>query len=137
AISEQWNISGGYTDNKAEDKDGNPRQTYIPTKQFKITNSYSFVNGFTLGASARWQNYSYGDATIPAAISSTGQAIDVRQEQPSYWLVDVMARYELTDSLSVSLNVDNLFDETYNRSMWGYADFGEPRSATLSAKYAF
>ncbi|OZY85593.1 TonB-dependent siderophore receptor [Cellvibrio mixtus] len=137
AISEQWNISGGYTDNKAEDKDGNPRQTYIPTKQFKITNSYSFVNGLTLGASARWQNYSYGDTTIPAAISATGQAIDVRQEQPSYWLVDVMARYELTDSLSVSLNVDNLFDETYNRSMWGYADFGEPRSATLSAKYTF
>lgn len=137
AVSEQWNISGGYTDNKAEDKDGNPRQTYIPTKQFKITNSYSFVNGLTLGVSARWQNYSYGDATIPAAISATGQAIDVRQEQPSYWLVDVMARYELTDSLSVSLNVDNLFDETYNRSMWGYADFGEPRSATLSAKYTF
>jgi outer-membrane receptor for ferric coprogen and ferric-rhodotorulic acid len=140
ALTESWNISGGYTDNKAEDKEGNPRQTYIPTKMFKITNSYSFtdkLDGLTLGASARWQNYSYGDATIPASISTTGDAINVKQEQPAYWLVDVMARYAFTDSFSVSLNVDNLFDEFYNRSMWGYSDFGDTRSATISAKYKF
>jgi len=140
ALSEQWNISGGYTDNKAEGDDGNPRQTYIPTKMFKITNSYSFADkweGLTLGASARWQNYSYYDSSIAANVSATGQRIAIRQEQPSYWLVDVMARYALNDSLSVSLNVDNLFDEFYNRSMWGYADFGEPRSATLGMKYKF
>ncbi|WP_039918645.1 TonB-dependent siderophore receptor [Cellvibrio mixtus] len=137
ALTERWNISGGYTDNKAEDKEGNPRQTYLPTRQFKITNSYSLSNGLTVGASARWQNYSYGDATIPAAISSTGKAIYVKQEQPSYWLVDVMGRYEITDSLSVSLNIDNLFDEIYNRSMWGYSDFGDTRSATAAVRYKF
>lgn len=137
ALTERWNISGGYTDNKAEDEEGNPRQTYLPTKQFKITNSYSLANGLTVGASARWQNYSYGDATIPAQISATGTALSVRQEQPSYWLVDVMARYEITDALSVSLNIDNLFDETYNRSMWGYSDFGDTRSATATLRYKF
>lgn len=137
ALTESWNISGGYTYNKAEDKEGNPRQTYIPTKMFKITNSYTFVNGLTLGASARWQNYSYGDANIPASISATGAAIAVKQEQPSYWLVDVMARYELNDALAISLNVDNLFDEVYNRSMWGYSDFGDTRSVTLGIKYKF
>ncbi|HEY8939989.1 MAG TPA: TonB-dependent receptor, partial [Cellvibrio sp.] len=119
------------------DEEGNPRQTYLPTKQFKITNSYSLANGLTVGASARWQNYSYGDATIPAQISTTGTALSVRQEQPSYWLVDVMARYEITDALSVSLNIDNLFDETYNRSMWGYSDFGDTRSATATLRYKF
>lgn len=91
----------------------------------------------TVGASARWQNYSYGDVTIPAKISATKQDIKVKQEQPSYWLVDVMARYSVNDSLSVSLNVDNLFDEIYNRSMWGYSDFGDTRSATVGVKYRF
>lgn len=137
ALTESWEISGGYTNNEAEDEDGNPRQTYLPTKQFKITNSYSFASGLTLGASARWQNYSYGVATVPAAISSTGKAISVKQEQPSYWLVDVMARYSFNDSFSVSLNIDNLFDEVYNRSMWGYSDFGDTRSATVGMKYRF
>lgn len=140
ALTEQWNISGGYTHNKAEDKEGNPRQTYIPSKMFKITNSYNFDGewkGFTLGVSARWQNYSYGDATIPSSISTTGQDINVKQEQPAYWLVDLMARYAFNDSLSVSVNIDNLFDKFYNRSMWGYADFGDPRSATIAVRYKF
>jgi outer membrane receptor for ferric coprogen and ferric-rhodotorulic acid len=140
ALSEQWKISGGYTHNEAEDKEGNPRQTYIPNEMFKITHSYTFADtwdGLTLGASARWQSDSYYNSSIAASVSTTGEPIDVRQEQPSYWLVDVMARYALNESLSVSLNIDNLFDEFYNRSMWGYADFGEPRSATLGMKYRF
>lgn len=140
ALSEQWKISGGYTYNEAEDKEGNPRQTYIPNEMFKITHSYTFTDtwdGLTLGASARWQSDSYYNSSIAASVSTTGEPIDVRQEQPSYWLVDVMARYALNESLSVSLNIDNLFDEFYNRSMWGYADFGEPRSATLGMKYRF
>ena len=140
ALSEQWKISGGYTHNEAEDKEGNPRQTYIPNEMFKITHSYTFTDtwdGLTLGASARWQSDSYYNSSIAASVSTTGEPIDVRQEQPSYWLVDVMARYALNESLSVSLNIDNLFDEFYNRSMWGYADFGEPRSATLGMKYRF
>jgi TonB-dependent siderophore receptor len=140
ALSEQWKISGGYTHNEAEDKEGNPRQTYIPNEMFKITHSYTFADtwdGLTLGASARWQSDSYYNSSIAASVSTTGEPIDVRQEQPSYWLVDVMARCALNESLSVSLNIDNLFDEFYNRSMWGYADFGEPRSATLGMKYRF
>jgi outer membrane receptor for ferric coprogen and ferric-rhodotorulic acid len=51
--------------------------------------------------------------------------------------VDVMARYAFNDSFSVSVNVDNLFDEVYNRSMWGYSDFGDTRSATVGMKYRF
>lgn len=140
SLSEQWNISGGYTHNEAEDEDGNPRQTYIPNEMFKITNSYTFADSFeglTVGASARWQGYSYYDSSIAASVSATGERINVRQEQSAYWLVDVMARYAFTDSLTVSLNVDNLFDEFYNRSMWGYADFAEPRTATLGLRYRY
>lgn len=140
ALTENWNLSGGYTYNKAEDEDGNKRTTYIPNKMFKITNTYTFtdkLDGLTLGASARWQSDSYYDTSIAANISATGERIAIRQEQPAYWLFDVMARYQLSDTLSVTLNVDNLFDEFYNRSIWGYADFGEPRSATVGIRYKF
>jgi TonB-dependent siderophore receptor len=140
SVTENWNVSGGFTSNKAEDKEGNPRETYIPGKTFKFTNTYSFTESFaglTLGGSVRWQNDTYYDTYIRATISATGEQIDVRQEQPAYWLVDVMARYELSESLAVTLNIDNLFDEFYSRSIWGYADYGEPRSATVAMKYTF
>ena len=140
ALNENWNISGGYTYNKAEDKEGNVRTTYIPSKMFKFTGTYTFTDkfdGLTLGASARWQNDSYYDTSIAASISATGEEIAITQEQPAYWLIDVMMRYPVSENLSVSLNVDNLFDEFYNRSIWGYADYGAPLSATLGMKYKF
>ncbi len=140
SVTENWNVSGGFTTNKAEDEDGNDRTTYIPSKMFKFTNTYNFtqaLDGLTLGGSVRWQNDTYYDTRIAANISATGEQINVRQEQPAYWLVDVMARYEFNNGLSVTLNIDNLFDEFYNRSLWGYSDFGEPRGATLGMKYKF
>lgn len=140
ALTPEWNISGGYTHNTAKDKEGNVRTSYIPNDVFKITNTYKFsgdLKGFTLGGSARWQSYSYYDLSIPGSISSTGANIDITQKQPAYWLVDIMARYEINDALAVTLNADNIFNKFYNRSMWGYADYGDPRSASVSVKYKF
>jgi hypothetical protein len=39
----------------------------------------------TVGASARWQSGSYYNASIPATISTTGERINARQAQSSYW----------------------------------------------------
>ncbi|MGC3982068.1 MAG: TonB-dependent siderophore receptor [Steroidobacteraceae bacterium] len=136
-LTPNWEISGGYTHNTAEDKYGEPRTTYIPDDVFKFTTSYklsSLVPGLTVGGSTRWQSYTYSDNSV---YSSTTTSVNVRQEQPAYWLLDLMARYPITDSLAVSVNVNNVLDKRYNRSMWGYSDFGEPRNFTVAARLKF
>jgi outer membrane receptor for ferric coprogen and ferric-rhodotorulic acid len=63
-----------------------------------------------------------------------------RVEQPAYTLVDLMARYRITDDLAVLLNVDNLFDETcYDGISWPRHGntFGAPRSGSLTLSAAF
>lgn len=135
ALTSDWEVSGGYTHNTANDADGNKRNTYIPDDVFKLTTSYrlgSVLPDLRVGGTVRWQSYSYYDLTVS---SPTTPDVDVRQEQPAYWLVDLMARYPLTDSFSISANVNNVTDKRYNRSMWGYADFGEPRNFNVAIRW--
>lgn len=59
--------------------------------------------------------------------------------QKGYSLVNLMARYELSDSMSLQLNVANLFDEKYYSQAgfaYGYR-YGTPRDYTLSFNYKF
>ena len=50
--------------------------------------------------------------------------------QEDYWLVDLMARYQITDKLSASVNVNNVFDKTYYTNIGFYtsASYGDPRN---------
>jgi outer membrane receptor for ferric coprogen and ferric-rhodotorulic acid len=58
----------------------------------------------------------------------------VRQAQKAYTLVDLMARYRFNDTWSATANLNNVFDTVYNRSMWGYADYGAPRNVSVSLR---
>lgn len=141
AVTSSWELSGGYTHNSAKDEDGNKRTTYIPNDMFKITSSFKLdgvLQGLTVGGSARWQSDSYYDFTINmSGVDPTATPVAVRQEQDPYWLLDLMARYPVTSSFSLSANINNLTDKKYNRSMWGYADYGEPRSFSVTARMKF
>ena len=51
-----------------------------------------------------------------------------------------MSRYELSDSVSLQLNVSNLLDKKYRSgSFWWGApyNYGEPRKVLLSVDYGF
>ncbi|NQY88159.1 MAG: TonB-dependent siderophore receptor [Colwellia sp.] len=135
AITPNWNIAGGYTHNTAEDKDGNARDTGIPSELFKLTTNYDFTKylpGLTIGGSIRWQSKSYYNDSI----SLSDDDIPYTDSQPAYSLVDLMARYELTEQLVLGINFNNILDEEYKRSLWGYTDKGEPRSFTASIRWS-
>ena len=56
-----------------------------------------------------------------------------------YTLVNLMARYALTDTVQLAVNVNNLTDKTYY-TQYGFYDgliFGEPRSTTFSVRARF
>ncbi|MNY75353.1 Ferric-pseudobactin receptor precursor [compost metagenome] len=51
-----------------------------------------------------------------------------------------MARYDFSDHLSATLNVNNVFDKKYISSVsdWWYSGYsGAPRSVALNVKYKF
>jgi len=79
-----------------------------------------------------WQDSIYTYATNPAGNRE-------KIEQEAYALVNLMARYEVTDNLTAQLNVDNLTDEEYFDMFeaYGALTYGAPRSVTASAKYRF
>lgn len=59
--------------------------------------------------------------------------------QEDYWLVDLMARYQITDKLSASVNVNNVFDKTYYTNIGFYtsASYGDPRNLMFSTRWDF
>ncbi|MFT3828458.1 MAG: TonB-dependent siderophore receptor [Opitutaceae bacterium] len=73
-----------------------------------------------LGAGLRWQS----------DIFKTGAA-----RQDSYLLVNSFAAYDLTPSITVRLNVDNVTDEKFLRTVQYGAIYGAPRQFSLSLEY--
>ena len=59
--------------------------------------------------------------------------------QDPYWLVDLMARYQITKNLSASVNVNNVFDKNYytNIGFYDSAYPGDPRNFMVTTRYNF
>ncbi|MGK9066160.1 TonB-dependent siderophore receptor [Stutzerimonas chloritidismutans] len=130
-----WNLMAGYTQFEVEDPDGNARSTRYPTKLLRTFTTYRLPGAFnklTVGGGVNWQDSIYTYATNPAGNRE-------KVEQEAYALVNLMARYEVTENLSAQLNVDNLTDKKYFDMFeaYGALTYGAPRSVTASAKYRF
>ena len=52
-------------------------------------------------------------------------------------MVDLMAQYDFSKQLNVSLNLNNLFDKKYYSAIGSRGWYGTPRSATATLRYAF
>lgn len=119
-----WQVSMGYTDLSIEDQNGNDTRLYVPTEMLRASSSYRLTDLLKVGAHLKWQ-----DATT----TPNGLA-----KQDSYALLDVFARYEINEHLTASLNLNNLTDEKYFRSLqWDQAFYGAPRNAMVSVTYSF
>lgn len=131
-----WDISVGWSHFKAVDADGVDVQAHQPRKVFRMATKYEFagaLTGASVGGSLRWENRPPQTAANPA----TGVVEPVGQKP--YALVNLMAGYDLTEQLSLQLNVNNVFDKAYyNTNSWfgGYI-YGEPRNVRATLRYAF
>lgn len=131
-----WDISVGWSHFKAVDADGVDVQAHQPRKVFRMATKYEFgggLKGASIGGSLRWESRPPQTAPNPATgvVEPVGQA--------PYALVNLMAAYDLTERLSLQLNVNNVFDKAYyNTNSWfgGYI-FGEPRNARVTLRYGF
>lgn len=81
-----------------------------------------------------WQSKTY------STVNAWRIGRDLYWEQKGYALASLMARYEFSDQLSATLNVNNVFDKKYISSVsdWWYSAYnGAPRSVALNVKYKF
>lgn len=126
-VTDRWQLSGGWTHLSLKDKDGDDARTFLPRKSLKVSTTYAFPEwrNAKVGASLRWQDEVSGLDTFVVT-------------QDAYAVVDLMGSADLTDQIKLTVNVRNLFDETYlNSVMWGQAYYAAPRNASVRLDYRF
>lgn len=132
-IAPGWNLFlGGSTMSLSEgdDDDFMPDQPRTTLKAFTAYRLPGAFAQWTVGGGFRWQSDIWVDVT-----NAAGETF--RYTQPSYTVVDAMARYDFNDRWSAQLNVNNVFDETYFGSVADQSFYGEPLNAvfTVSARF--
>ncbi|HZX16834.1 MAG TPA: TonB-dependent siderophore receptor [Pseudomonas sp.] len=130
-LATDWQASASFSRNIVQDSEGQKLNTNIAQNTAKLFTTYtlrSVGNGLTLGGGINWQSEIYSDGV--------GPSWDQRFTQDDYALVDVMARYPLTQQLTATLNLNNLMNEEYYTST-SSSYYGTPRNATLGLRMEF
>lgn len=121
-VSADTKLTAGFTSMKLTGPDGNDIYEWIPRRTLKLLadTRVAALPKLRLGSGLRWQS----------AVSKMAGA-----SQDAYVLVDAFAAYELTDKATLRLNVKNLLDKKYIRSVTYGAIYGAPRTAALTLEY--
>ncbi|MGX9730667.1 TonB-dependent siderophore receptor [Janthinobacterium aestuarii] len=137
AITPDWNVSASWSYSQTENNAGKAILTTFPRHLVKLWTTYRLpgdLNRLTIGGGVNWQSRVYSD--IDAwQINST-----LHWEQKAYSVASLMARYDVNDKLSATVNVANLFDKKYTASVsdWWYSGmYGPARKVALSVRYQF
>lgn len=128
-ILPKLNIQAGYTHTNAKDQNGNILNSILPENTLKFFSTYKW-DKLTVGGGVNWQSEIY-DSTS----TKTGGLAAKLNRQESYYLVNLMGRYEVAPNLQLGINVNNLFDKEYKANAvntWGTA-----RNVTASLNYKF
>ncbi|WP_409418110.1 TonB-dependent siderophore receptor [Pseudoalteromonas sp. 2CM36K] len=106
---------------------------YTPENQLKMAATYQvpFIDGLTIGANYRWQ-----DSISRVQVKDPAGNALATTKQDAYGLLDLMATYEITQNVGVTLNVNNSTDEKYINSLyWEQGYYGAPRNYSLSVNW--
>ncbi|UJW80222.1 TonB-dependent siderophore receptor [Hydrogenophaga sp. SL48] len=121
-IGADTKLTAGFTSMKLTGPDGNDIYEWTPRRTLKLLadTRVGALPKLRVGSGLRWQS----------AVSKMAGA-----SQDAYVLVDAFAAYELTDKATLRLNVKNLLDKKYIRSVTYGAIYGAPRTAALTLEY--
>ncbi len=128
-ILPNWQASLGYTyldgqlQTTTEAGPAGTRLQQLPQHQISAWNRVQLTDNFGIGLGAVYQDEQF--------TSFSGNVV-----LPSYWRVDAAAFFDVSDRLSVQLNVENLLDEKYYPSAHGDNNIqpGIPLSARLGVR---
>ena len=146
-----WRVNGGYTFTRTKYlEEANPvleglsLLPVIPEHMVKLFTNYEPQDGplagASVGAGVTWFDETWSGT--PAAFNANG-SLRTRSSvvrQGAYAVADLRAGYKLTDALSVSVNVNNVFDRNYYAriSSTGRGNYyGMPRTVFASIRATF
>jgi outer membrane receptor for ferric coprogen and ferric-rhodotorulic acid len=116
-----WSLNSGYAFIDVEDEavEGAEVVVPIPEHNVKIWTRYAPVSGrlqrFSIGGGFTWQSETTAFLTF---LGGTTGAL-----QPAYSLLDLRLGYEISETISMALNVSNVLDEKYYSRISG-TEFG-------------
>lgn len=135
-----WQVMAGYTHSITKNKNGQRIKTDSnPADQIKLFTSYRLpnqLNKLTLGGGMTWQSRIFDKSLSPKDAPAIRKKKIKNGQQSDYSLLSVMARYDFTDKVNVSLNANNLLNKKYTLNVTNYT-YGEPRSLTATLNWQY
>ena len=121
-VGKDTRVAAGFTSLKLTGPDGNDIYEWVPRRTLKLRadTRVAALPKLRVGSGVRWQS----DVSKMAGAN-----------QGAYALVDAFAAYELSEKATVRLNVYNVFDKKYLRTVQFGAIYGAPRTASLTLEY--
>lgn len=131
-ITPQWRANVGYTYLDGEIRtdstfaSAGTRLQQLPEHQITAWTRYDFTERFGLGLGVIYQDEQF---------TSFSNAVTL----PDYVRVDAAAYFDVSERLSLQVNVENMFDEAYFPSAHGDNNIqpGEPLSARVGVRFSF
>jgi len=130
-LTDRWSVLAAYAHLDSEFvASANPLEqgtalAFVPENSFNVWTEGQLPRGFGIGAGAQFMDSVFRNATNTANV-------------PSYWLVSAMASYEVSRSLTLRLNVNNLTNATYvDRVGGGHYIPGPGRAIMVNAEVGF
>ncbi|WP_087691282.1 TonB-dependent receptor [Pandoraea sp. PE-S2R-1] len=127
-----WQVQAGYTYSAKRDRSGALVNPTYPQRLLRIATTYRLpgvLSKVTIGGSLSYQS----------AITYVETYSGLTARQGGITLIDLLARYDVTRQLSVSLNLGNVTDKRYWAGLGGYNGYtyGAPRNGWVKLTYRF
>lgn len=107
-------------------------EDYTPEQTLNLAATYAW-NDWRVGANVTWQ-----EAVSRVQVRDGSGVALITTQQDAYALVNLMAAYQATEQLSVSMQLKNAGDEKYINSLkWAQGYYAAPRHLTASVRYQF
>ncbi|HGJ5892115.1 MAG TPA: TonB-dependent siderophore receptor [Arsenophonus apicola] len=134
-LTDDWKIYAGYTQFRGTDTNGKRINRETPNRLFKLFTTYTLpgaMSNLTIGGGVNWKGSTWQLLDGPAKKQ-------VKVEQASFAVVNLMGRYQFTPALSLTVNLNNLFDKTYYTQLGDYKQYyyGAPRNIEATLNYQF
>jgi outer membrane receptor for ferric coprogen and ferric-rhodotorulic acid len=124
-VLDNINVNFAYTHLDIKDENGDATSAWEPENTIKFSMDYALTQlpELAFGVGGKWQS------DVENAAGTV--------KQDSYLLVNVFARWDVSQSLTVQANINNLTDEKYITSLKNIGYYGAPVEASVGVTYSF
>jgi outer membrane receptor for ferric coprogen and ferric-rhodotorulic acid len=126
-LSRNWQAGAGFVAMRVTDDNGVSVRSFVPRRQLRLSTTYRLpqLEQFKVGASLLYQSKTSSDATNSAY-------------QGGYSVLNLMSSYEISKNLSVSLNLNNVFNKKYFYSVkQGSGYYAPPINGSVSINWKY